>query len=145
MIKFIVKCVIVLLATQSAMDYLRQEEIIEGSIKINYQTVQQKLLAVIPTEKIKTGIIEFAANKVHDSLNKDNQGDFQVCRDQYREEIPRFKIVNHVVDDGETLDELSQRYGVHWRVIQKVNHLSNEHKLFIGQKLRIPSKMHKLI
>ena len=145
MIKLIIKCIIVLLALQSAMDYLRKEEIIEGAIKINYQTVQQKVFAVIPTEKIATGIVKFAADKIQDVIANDDVPNYRVCRDHHREENPRFKIVNHVVDNGETLDVLSQRYGVHWRVIQRVNHLDTGHKLFVGQNLRIPSKMHKLI
>lgn len=145
MIKFTVKCIIVLLAVQSAIDFLRKKEIIEGSIKINYQTMQQKLLAVIPTEKIATGIFDFATKRIRDAVTNNDEPNYRVCRDQLREEKPGFKIVNHVVNEGETLAELSQRYGVHWRVIQRVNHLSDGHKLPVGQRLRIPSKIHQLI
>jgi len=145
MIKFIIKGIIVLLAMQSAMDYLRKEQIIEGSIEINYQTMQQKLKAAFPTKKISIRILEFAAARSRNAITNNDAPNYRVCRDQQREEQPGFKIVNHVVDEGETLVELSQRYGVHWRVIQRVNHLGDEHKLLVGQRLRIPSKMHQLI
>ena len=145
MIKFIVKCIIVLLAMQSAMNFLRKEEIIEGSIKINYTVIQEKVFEAIPTKKIAAGILEFAVERIQDAVTNSDEQNYRVYHDQQREEKPGFKIVNHVVDEGETLEEISQRYGVHWRVIQKVNHLSYGHKLFAGQRLKIPSKMHKLI
>ena len=145
MIKLFIKCIVILLALQSATDYLRKQKIIEGSIEINYQTVQEKLFAIIPTEKIATGILEFATEKIKDVVAKDDEIQYQVSCDQPKEESPRFKIISHEVHNGETLVELSKRYGVHWRVIQRINHLDTEHKLFVGQKLRIPSKMHQLI
>jgi nucleoid-associated protein YgaU len=145
MLKFIAKCIIVLLALQSAMNFLRKEEIIEGSIKIKYTVIQQKVLAAIPTKKIAAGILEFAVERIHDAVTNDDEPNYRVYHVQQGEEKPGFKIVNHVVDEGETLEELSQRYGVHWRVIQRVNHLIDGNKLFTGQRLRIPSKMHKLI
>ena len=105
----------------------------------------KKELVVIPVEKIARGILEIVAEKIHDAVMNDNEANYQVFHDQHSQEKPRFQIVNHVVDQGETLMELSQRYGVHWRVIQRVNHLGDGHKLFAGQRLRIPSKMHQLI
>ena len=145
MIKFAVKCIIVLLALQSAMNYLRKEEIIEGSIRINYPVIQQKVLAAIPTKKIAAGIVKFTTERIQDAIANDEEPNYRVCHDQQREENSHFKIINHIVDKDETLEQLSQRYGVHWRVIQRVNHLSDKHKLLVGQRLRIPSKMHQLI
>ncbi len=127
------------------MDYLRKEEIIEGSIKINYQTIQQKVFSVIPTKKIANGMFKVATEGIKDVVANDDAPHHHFSYDQQGEQTSGFKIVNHVVDKGETLNELSQRYGVHWRVIQRVNHLIDGNKLFIGQRLRIQSKMHKLI
>ncbi len=145
MIKFIVKCVIVLLALQSAMDYFRKEAIISGSIEINYPVIQQKLVAAISIRHIAAGLVEFTMNKIQGAANHEIQRNFQVCRDQFVEKAPRFKIIEHVVEHGETLNELSQRYGVHLLVIQRVNHLHTDYKIFVGQKLKIPSKTHELI
>ena len=145
MIKFFIKCAIVLLALQSAMDFLRKEDIIEGSIKVNYQAVQQKVVAAIPAEEIAAGILKFATNKIKEVVTKDDATPFRISFDQKKEKKSRFKIVSHVVGNGETLGNLSRRYGIHWRVIQRVNHLDTGQKLFIGQKLKIPSKMHQLI
>lgn len=136
---------IVLLALQSAMDYLRNEEIIEGSIKINYQTVQQKVLAVIPTKKIAAEIVKFASERIQDTITTNDELKYRSCYEQRMKETPRFKIVNHVVVKGETLEQLSQRYGINWRVIQRVNHMNEGDKLMVGQRLRIPSKIHQLI
>ena len=72
MIKFAVKCIIVLLALQSAMNYLRKEEIIEGSIRINYPVIQQKVLAAIPTKKIAAGIVKFTTESVCCDSNQKN-------------------------------------------------------------------------
>ncbi len=144
MIKFIIKCIIVLLAIQSAMDYLRKEEIIEGSIKINYPTVQRKLLVFIPTEKIAGSIFDFVSNKVHDTIDKQNQNNDASNSEQHHRDFPSYRIVFHVVKDGETLSELSQEYGVHWRVIQKINHINDEQRLSVGQMLKIPSKVKNL-
>ena len=103
MIKFIVKCIVVLLALQSAMDYLHQQEIIEGSIKINYQTIQQKMVAAIPTRKIANEIVKFATEGIKDVIANDHAPHHHVSYDQSGERNSRFKIVNHVVDNGETL------------------------------------------
>lgn len=145
MIKFIVKSVIVLLALQSAMNYLRKQDIIEGSIEINYPIVQQKLVGSIPAKKIAAGLFEVILDKIQSGANNNYQATFPARHDQVRERNPHFKIVEHVVDRGETLNELAQRYGVHWRVIQRVNHLADGRDLFVGQRLKIPSKMHQLI
>ena len=45
---------------------------------------------------------------------------------------------NHVVSRGETLTELSQRYGVSILAISETNSLSDRHMVHIGQSLIIP-------
>ena len=141
MIKFIVKTIIVLLALQSAMDYLRKEEIIEGSIEINYPVIQQKLLAAVPTKKIATGMLHFAAHTVQNAIATElRAGENASFVSARTEDAPAFKIVYHIVTEGESLGGLAQRYNVHWRVIQKVNRMSDDEPMYVGQVLKIPSR-----
>jgi len=91
MIKFVVKCIIVLLVIQSAMKYLRKEEIIEGSIKINYPNMQRKLLALIPTEKIANGIFEFTEDRIQGAIAGEKQTDKWAYQEAYNESIHSFK------------------------------------------------------
>ncbi|MDZ7333392.1 MAG: LysM peptidoglycan-binding domain-containing protein [candidate division KSB1 bacterium] len=144
MIKFIIKAVIVLLALQSAMDYLREQGIIEGSIEINYSVIKQKLLAAVPTKQIATGMVHFAApavqNAIVTDLRAEENASFISARNVDR---PTFKIIYHIVTEGESLGELAQRYNVHWRVIQKANRMSEDEPLQVGQVLKIPIRNKK--
>ncbi len=145
MIKFIVKTVIVLLALQSAMDYLRQEEIIEGSIRINYPMFKQKLIAAVPTRKIVSGMAQVVARTVQHAASVEfGRGENLTSKTSAFEKQPAYKIVYHVVAEGESLAELAQRYQVHWRVIQKANQMADDEPLFVGQVLKIPSRIKKL-
>ncbi|MCU0642657.1 MAG: LysM peptidoglycan-binding domain-containing protein [bacterium] len=141
MIKFIVKTVIVLLALQSAMNYLRKEEIIEGSIEINYPVVQQKLVGTIPAKKIAAGILHFTAQTIQGAITTELRAEERSSVNPvYHEEVPAYKIVYHVVNEGESLNILSQKYNIHWRVIQKVNRMDDAQPLYIGQVLKIPTR-----
>ncbi len=145
MIKFIVKTVIVLLALQSAMDYLRKEEIIEGSIEINYPVIQQKLVGSISTKKIATGILHFAAQTIQGAIATELRAEeCSVAKSVCSEEVPAYKVVYHIVKAGDSLSLLSQKYNIHWRVIQKANRISDEQPLYVGQVLKIPSRASNL-
>lgn len=141
MIKFIVKTVIVLLALQSAMDYLRKEEIIKGSIEINYPVVQEKLIGSIPAKKIAAGILHFTAQTIQGAITTElRAGERSSFRTVDHEEVPAYKIVFHTVNEGESLNLLAQKYNIHWRVIQKVNRLEDHQPLYVGQALKIPTR-----
>lgn len=142
MIKFIVKTVIVLLALQSAMDYLRQEEIIEGSIRVNYPVIRQKLIAALPPKKIAAGLVQRAAGTVKKTAAAPVYAAENGWSEAERADaLPSFRIVYHVVTAGESLADLAQRYQIHWRVIQKANHISAGEPLYVGQVLKIPSRI----
>jgi len=143
MFKFVFKLFVGWLALQSALGYLRREEIIYGSIEINYKALQRKVFEVIPTEEISKAIINAATSKMNDSFkshpeNSIDSGDDIERRNSY------FKEIVHVVHRGETLYDLSERYGVSWKVIKKINRLENMNQLWVGQKLRIPTRLASL-
>jgi LysM repeat protein len=46
---------------------------------------------------------------------------------------------HHVVEKGETLSSIAAHYKVKVAVLEKVNHITNDRKLQVGQKLVIPS------
>ena len=141
MIKFIVKTVIVLLALQSAMNYLRKEEIIEGSIEINYPVIQQKLVGNISTKKIATGVFHFAAQTIQGAIATELRAEeCSVTKSSCSGGVPSYKIVYHIVKAGESLNVLSQKYNIHWRVIQKANRISDEQPIYVGQVLKIPTR-----
>ncbi|MFZ5518215.1 MAG: LysM peptidoglycan-binding domain-containing protein [Candidatus Zhuqueibacterota bacterium] len=143
MFKFLFKLFVGWLALQSVLGYLRREEIIYGSIEINYAALQRKIIEVIPTEEISEAIIHAATNKMRDTF-KSKQGYSIDSGDNDERRNSYFKEVVHVVHRGETLYDLSERYGVSWKVIKKINRLENMNQLWVGQKLRIPTRLASL-
>lgn len=145
MMKSIIKTVIVLLALQSAMGYLRNEQIIEGSIRINYSVIQQKLIGAVPVRKITSGMVQAIAQTALQSVSpKLHAAEYCLAEGRDTKDVAAFKIVHHVVAEGESLAALAQIYGVHWRVIQKVNRIGDDEPLFVGQILRIPTRTERL-
>ena len=65
MFKFLVKVVIVVLALQSGMNFLRKEDIIVGEIKINYPVLKEKLLKLVPTKKITDKLLDVVNTKIN--------------------------------------------------------------------------------
>jgi len=45
----------------------------------------------------------------------------------------------HFVRDGETLAAIGRLYGVQWQILAKLNHLTDPHRLEVGQAVWIPS------
>lgn len=145
MIKFIVKAVIVLLALQAAIDYLRKEEIIKGSIEINYSAIQQKLFGENPATKMTKALVQFSSRSIQNAIaKKSNVAEHSTLNRHHQETVPAYKIVYHVVNEGESLNILSQKYNVHWRVIQKINGIEDHQPLYIGQPLKIPTRSKNL-
>jgi len=53
----------------------------------------------------------------------------------------RYKLVKHVLRNGETLFDLQKYYGTNWRIIQKVNKISDVRRLRSGQIIYVPVKI----
>ena len=53
----------------------------------------------------------------------------------------KYIIIQHQLQEGETLLDLQAKYGTDWRVIQKVNHITNENQLIAGQILEVPIRI----
>lgn len=147
MFKFLVKVVIVVLALQSGMSYLKKNQILVGSIKINYPVLKEKLIKLIPTEKLAAKLPDVVNTKInqaiqtnsgqkHDDTSQTEPGSFN--------EYQKFRLVIHVVAQGETLSDLSQVYGISSQVIQKINNLQNDDKLTVGQEVKIPIRSRDL-
>lgn len=147
MFKFLVKVVIVVLALQSGMSYLKKEEILVGEIKINYPVLKEKLLKLIPTEKITDKLMGVVNTKISQAFSTETKPQNQIISDTAKESFNEYQessIVVHIVTQGETLSELSHIYGISSQVIKKINNIGDENELTVGQKIRIPSRSQNL-
>ena len=52
-----------------------------------------------------------------------------------------FDIIRHSVEPGETLIDVEKRYGTNWKVIQKLNRISDPIRLTPGEMIWVPVKM----
>lgn len=144
MIKFMFKLLVIWLALQSALGYLREQEIIYGSIEINYPVLQKKALEIIPTEEISEALIHLITKKLKESLTPETEQQNRFYRTNEVTNRKSFKEIVHVVHQGDTLTELSEQYGISWKVIKKINRIENKDQLLVGQRLRIPSRLNNL-
>ncbi|HDQ00200.1 MAG TPA: LysM domain-containing protein [bacterium] len=143
MFKFLVKVVVVVLAIQAGMGYLKKQEIISGNIKINYPVLKEKILKLIPTEKIAEKVQNAVTSQIKQAVSS-KIDDWQ--RDSIGSSQPDFvaspqqKMLVHVVIEGETLGELSEAYDVPADVIKKINKIKDERDLTVGKQLKIPAR-----
>ena len=149
MFKFLVKVVIVVLALQSGMGYLKKEEILVGDMKINYPVLKEKLMKLVPTEEISEKLKDIVTAKISEALASEKRTSNEVytkkiTRNYNRKTTRSTRVLVHVITHGETLNELSSLYGVPWQVIKKINNIANEKQLTVGQQLRIPSRIRNL-
>jgi len=141
MFKFVVKTVVVVLAIQAALGYLRKEGIVSGEIKINYSAVKEKLFEAIPKEKIAEEIKGLIFQKVKEGVNSqfDQFGrEFSQKINDAKNDESEQKMLIHVISDGETLRELSEKYGVPDKVIKRINKIRGDRDLTAGKQLLIP-------
>ncbi len=143
MFKFFLKVVVVVIVLQIGMGYLRKEGIITGEIKINYPVVKEKIINLIPKEKIAQTLQDYLNQKIKETVAskvRDWEMELNGSSMVAAKEARRTKVVVHVIADGETLSEISQIYDVPWQVIKKINQLGDDSNLHIGQQLRIPAR-----
>ena len=109
MIRLLIKCIIIVLAIQSTIDYLRKHGIIASSINLNYQVLNAKFLELIPAKKLQGIFLQHNTSKnkyfkyVIDDSRKNNVDGFQ---DKGKKS---YRLLWYVVREGETLDKLSQK------------------------------------
>ncbi|MCY4019445.1 MAG: LysM peptidoglycan-binding domain-containing protein [Chloroflexi bacterium] len=46
---------------------------------------------------------------------------------------------SHVVQPGEALNRIAQRYGLDWQTLATVNNLANPNRIYVGQVLKVPA------
>ena len=46
----------------------------------------------------------------------------------------------YVVQAGDTLGHIAKRYGLSWKELAEYNNIRNPHKIYVGQKIKIPKK-----
>ncbi len=147
MFKFLVKVGIVVLALQSGMSFLKKQEILIGDIRINYPVLKEKILSLIPTEKITEKISDVVNSKISEVFSDETASSDKVPSDAAGEGFSDYnntRIFVHVVTDGETLNGLSERYGIPLQVIKKINNISDENDLTVGQQIKIPARSQNL-
>jgi LysM repeat protein len=52
---------------------------------------------------------------------------------------PEGGVIRHVVQLGETLSSIAQRYGTTWQTIAQANDIVNPNQIYVGQTLKIPT------
>lgn len=52
-----------------------------------------------------------------------------------------FDLLEHVVEPGETLFDIENKYGTDWKVIQKLNRIENPMRLTAGKIIRVPVRI----
>ena len=141
MFKFLVKVVVVVLAIQAALGYLRKEGLVSGEIKINYSVLKKKIIKAIPKEKIA----EEAKSLIYQKIKNGVDSQFDQIGSEFSQKILKDEdddsqrnMLIHIVSDGETLRELSEKYGVPDKVIKKINNLRSDRDLKVGKELLIP-------
>jgi|SaaInl7_135m_RNA_FD_contig_21_3436677_length_597_multi_15_in_0_out_0_1 LysM repeat protein len=147
MFKFLVKVVIVVLAIQSGMGYLKKEDIIVGEIRINYPVLKEKLLKLVPTKKIADKLLDVVNTKISQALGTKKETKTSAASENTIEPVNKNTVSRtfvHVVTRGETLVELSDIYGIPSPVIKKINNIQEKQKLLVGQRIRIPSRSKNL-
>lgn len=50
----------------------------------------------------------------------------------------------HEIKRGDTLFNVSQKYGISWQTLSEINHLREPYVLKVGQKLKIPASWPRL-
>lgn len=141
MFKFLVKVVVVVLALQAALGYLKKEGLISGEIHINYSAVKAKLLELVPEEKIANEVKGLIFKKVIDELDSKIPGtvsEFSQQISNEKQDYEERKLLIHVISPGETLKELSRKYGVSDKVIKKINKINGDGDLVEGKEILIP-------
>lgn len=91
---------------------------------------------------------EESTNEIPDEiLDTDlNQIDFVIGEDIPTESVEQINsndaenVKNHTIQTGETLYEISKRYGLNIWQIAKYNNVENPNLIFAGNKLKIPPK-----
>ncbi len=147
MFKFMVKVVIVVLVLHTGMSYLKKERILDGDIRINYLVLKEKLKKLVPTQQLAAELVEAVNSKISpesktaSAMNQQTKAEAE-ADDLTENQDSRFVI--HVVEQGETLQQLSRLYGVPSRVIQRINNLSSQDELTVGQEIRIPNRTRDL-
>ena len=147
MFKFLVKVVIVVLALQSGMGYLKKEDIIVGEIRINYPVLKEKLLKLVPTKKIADKLLDVVNTKISQAFATKKETKTSAASENTIEPVNKNTVSRtfvHVVTRGETLVELSDIYGIPSPVIKKINNIQEKQKLLVGQRIRIPSRSKNL-
>ena len=72
------------------------------------------------------------------NLKKDELG-YEKINDQLINK--NYKMIKHVLEPGETLQDLQKNYGTDWRVIKKMNKIIDVRQLRTGRIILVPVKM----
>ncbi len=100
------------------------------------------IIAVIAFHEGWVTIVIDPNGKNHEIRNNGIYNEESAIFDQKIEELFRdndlFDLLNHVVEPGETLFDLENKYGTSWKVIRKMNHIENPLQLPAGNVIRVP-------
>lgn len=64
----------------------------------------------------------------------------QILNVPYQEQASADQVEVYVVQPGDTLSHIAQRYGTTWQALVQYNNLANPSLIRVGQKIRIPVK-----
>ena len=111
------------------------------------------LLLVFLVFALASGWIEIRCNpeKIHEDIQKrirdvkimissqrGTEYEFRQHQIFQSQDNKSYYLILHKVQSGEKLTDLSKIYGIHWRVIQRANGISDPRRLSPGQLIIIP-------
>lgn len=64
----------------------------------------------------------------------------QILNVPYQEQTSADQVEVYVVQPGDTLSHIAQRYGTTWQALAQYNNLANPSLIRVGQQIRIPAK-----
>ena len=66
-----------------------------------------------------------------------HQGEVIYLKKKQKRAPKEFKRVPHVVQPGESMYDIAQRYGIRLESLYKMNRLSPDYQIQVGQRLRV--------
>ena len=95
-------------------------------VRVNGKVIDPKYIVNPKTKTIKQGTIY---------LQQISNGSIVVSKDNSHSSVASNRI--HIVKKGDTLYSLARKYGVTVKELRKINNISENNELLIGQRLRI--------
>jgi len=100
--------------------------------------IRRNEISMHDTYEAKPKNVEYRDSKLiryANSVQSENQYDMKNLKNR------TIRCYKHIVQNGETIEDLASMYGVPWEVIMRLNRMYDAEDLHTGQNVIIPSRM----